>query len=142
MTIQHLDQTEILERKANVARSRLMRTIDALDRRRHHVVAVGENIERAAIPAGAIAVGVVALGSAAAYAAHRASLKRHQNAWRNVIARAFTPPPARPSFFAEAARKVALALTMLAVQEVGKRAVRRALEPAKKIDVRAERSLA
>jgi hypothetical protein len=142
MTIQHLDQAEILERKANVARSRLMRTIDALDRRRHHVVEVGENIERAALPAGAIAISVVALGSAAAYAAHRSSVKRHQNAWKNVFARAFAPPPPRPSFFADAARKVALGLIMLAIQEVGKRAVHRALDPAKNIDVRGERSLA
>jgi hypothetical protein len=142
MKIQHLDQAEILERKANVVRSRLMRTIDALDRRRHHVVAVGEEIERAALPAGAIAVGVIALGSAAAYAAHRSSVKRYQNAWRNVLARAVSPPPPRRSFFAEAARKVALGLTMLAVQELGKRAVHHALSPAKKIDVRAERSLA
>ena len=141
MTIQHLDQAEILERKANVARSRLMRTIDALDRRRHHLVAVGENIERAAIPAGAITVGVVALGTVAAYAAHRASVKRHQNAWRNVLARTFAPPP-RPSFFAEAGRKVALALITLAIQEVGKRAIHGPLDPAKKIGVRGERSLA
>ncbi len=142
MTIQHLDQAEILERKADVARSRLLRTIDALDKRRHHVVAVGEEIERAVLPAGAIAVGVVVLGSAAAYAAHRSSVKRYRNAWGNVFARAFAPPPPRPSFFAEAARKMALSLAMLAVQELGKRALHQALDPAKKVDVHGERSLA
>jgi hypothetical protein len=143
MTIQHLDQAEILERKANVVRSRLMRTIDALDRRRHRAVATTEHLERAAAPVAAMVFALLTVGSGVAYVAHRASVRRHRNAWRNLLARRLAPSrPARPSFFAEAARRAALALIMIAVQELGKRAVRHALEPAKKIDVRGERSLA
>jgi len=141
MTSQHLDRAEILERKANVARSRLMRTIDALDKRRHRAVEVGESIERAAVPVGSVALGLVVLGSTVAYASHRASVKRHQNAWRNALARILAPPRPERSFFAKAGRQVVLTLLMIAVNEAGKRAVHHALGP-KKIDVHRERSLA
>jgi hypothetical protein len=62
-----------------------LRTLDVLDRRRHHVVEVSETIERTAVPVGAIG-GVVALAGTIAYIVHRVVVKRR--AQRTLFAKA------------------------------------------------------
>jgi hypothetical protein len=116
MTTTSGDPTPILERNASVVRSRLLRTLDVLARRRHRAVAAGKAIERNAFRVGAIVVGVLAVaGAAAALLALRPSR------------------PRRPSFVVEAARRVALTLLGVAANAAGKRAVH-LLAAAKKVD--------
>lgn len=135
MTDPTVNKTEILERRASVVRSRLLRTIDALDQRRHRVVELGQNIERKAVPVGAAVGGLIAVVGTVAFAAHRISVKRHENEWRNVLARTLgRSRPERPSFIGEAARKVGLSLLVLLVNEGAKRAVHHGLGAAKNID--------
>ena len=63
---------EELERQANLVRSRLLDTIDAIDRRRHAMTDVRHQVRKHALPVG-IGTGVLVLGIAAgiAYAVHR-----------------------------------------------------------------------
>lgn len=66
---------DLLERKANIVRARLLRTIDALDRRRHAVTDVGEDaarlVKRAALPVGAGLGALLALTGVISFALHR-----------------------------------------------------------------------
>ena len=57
-----------LERRARVIRSRLLRAVDALDARRHHVVEVGEHAKEVAKPAALSLLGIAALFGASVFA--------------------------------------------------------------------------
>ncbi len=68
-----------LERRAKVIRSRLLRAVDALDARRHHVVEIGEHAKAVAKPAALSVFGIAVLFGASAFAfslALRASRRR------------------------------------------------------------------
>lgn len=112
-----------LEAEANVARARLARTLEALDRRRHDLVDVRLQLHaHARGVAIAAALGVAGLSVAVAFAVRRArrlSESRPRARWA-LLRRMWRRPeqlarPPRAPFFTELARRVALgALTALA----------------------------
>ena len=55
--------TKALERRANVVRSRLLRTIDALDTRRHQVTEVGAQAKEIAPKAAMLLLGIAAVSA-------------------------------------------------------------------------------
>ena len=57
-----------LERRAKVIRSRLLRAVDALDARRHHVVEIGTHAKEVAKPAALSLLGIAALFGASVFA--------------------------------------------------------------------------
>jgi hypothetical protein len=117
---------DLLERKANIVRARLLRTIDALDRRRHAVTDVGEDaarlVKRAALPVGAGLGALLALTGVISFALHRRAeraRRRHLGYW---IGKAFLPPPPpRPSFIGETLRKATMAVVVAGLTELAKR---------------------
>lgn len=57
------EHMKLLERRANVVRSRLLRAVDALDTRRHQVTEVGEHAKEVAPKVGLSVVGIVAIAA-------------------------------------------------------------------------------
>lgn len=126
-----------LERRANVIRSRLLRTIDALDERRHQIQEIGHHAKRLALPVGAVALGAVVVTAAAAIGARALVRRRHERRLGYRISKALAPlrREVRPPFWNEALRKVALAALGILASELAKRGVTSLLV------VRAERPL-
>ncbi|MBX3233871.1 MAG: hypothetical protein KIT84_31470 [Labilithrix sp.] len=117
-------RAEILERRANVVRSRLLRAVDALDTRRHQVEELGARAKKAALPALAGALTVAALFGASAYALGVAVRRRRRRSLGERVVHAVREMDlvARPSFFRVAAEKVALAVLTYAATELARRA--------------------
>lgn len=119
-----------LERRANVIRSRLLRTIDALDHRRHQVAEVTHHARRLAKPVAATALGV-AVACVAAGMGLRAFLKsRRERHLSYHVSRAIDRfrVERRPSILEDVLRRAAVSLTTLVVAELAKRGVRNLLD--------------
>jgi hypothetical protein len=118
---------ELLEHRANVARERILQTLDAIDRKRHSVADAGERARemgrRFALPVG-VAVGAtwVAVG-VFAYAMNRRRMRMFQRSPRYWLARAVQPP--KPSLFAETFKRVLTATLITVASEVARRVARR-----------------
>lgn len=118
---------ESLERRANVLRTRLLRTIDALDVRRHQVRGIGREIKRLLIPVAVGLVGLTAIGVGVALGIRRAvRIRRRRRIGYRVstaLARARAPRP--PSFATSAFQRAALTVIGILASEVTKRSVKR-----------------
>jgi len=127
-TIEH--RTEMLERRAKVVRSRLLRAVDALDARRHQVERIGEQAKKVAAPAvlGAVAVAALFGASAFAFSVAIKSRRRLTIAQRvAAVVREMDLSP-RPSFFRVAAEKVALAMLTYGATELARRATKNVVD--------------
>jgi hypothetical protein len=103
---------DLLERKANLLRSRLTRTIDVLDQRRHEMTNPSVLLTRYRGPlmmAGAAAIGLTALGLGVAALRGRARAKRiNRERWR-LLGHLWRHPEeitARPSLPSELLRRI------------------------------------
>jgi hypothetical protein len=104
------EQRSRLERRADVIRSRLLRTIDALDNRRHQVTELGHHAKRMAVPLAASVVGVAIVAAGTTFAIRALVERRRERSFGYRLAKAIAPfrqPPRRP-FWQEALRKVTL----------------------------------
>ncbi len=120
-----------LERRANVIRSRLLRTIDALDVRRHQVTQIGVEAKRLARPALAATLGIVAVAFAAAMGLRAALRKRRARSLPYRVARflePLRPAPRRPSILEDALRKGTTTLVSMVVAEAARRATKNAFD--------------
>ncbi len=120
---------EFLERKANIARERVLRTLDAIDQKRHAVVDVGARVSelgrRYALPVGAaIGASWVAVGMLA-YALHRRRMRMLKRSPRYWLTRATQPP--KPSFVLDTLKRVLAATLVAATSELARRMVRHGL---------------
>ena len=131
MTVAQLDHTQLIERRANVVRNRLLRTLDRLDQKRHAAVHMAEEVKGLAIPAAGVGAAVVFVLLGVALGVHRAHVRARRAARPFVgLRRALgglllPPPPPRPSFLVEALRKAGFALVGVAANELGKVAMKR-----------------
>jgi hypothetical protein len=107
---------EILERKANVVRERLLRTVDTLDQRHRW------QAKRKKLRVIAIAVGVAALGGTIAWAA-----TRPKRTWRPLI----EVHPKPPSLGAQVVERLLLGLTAVLATEGGRWLVKSLMQPAR-----------
>lgn len=107
---------QALEQKREATRSRLFGTIDALDRRRQSLTEVGGQMKTYA--------GRFAFGAAALSIAIIATLAFL--ALRRSAAAPVEPPPKR-SMLRDGLRRAAIGLVMFAVNQLGRRTVRRFL---------------
>jgi hypothetical protein len=115
------EQRSRLERRANVIRSRLLRTIDALDNRRHQVQEIGHHAKRLAAPAFASVLGILALAAGTTVAIRVLVERRRERSFMFRLSKALAPlrQPTRPPFWQEALRKVAITgICVLAAQLV------------------------
>jgi hypothetical protein len=131
MSAEHKDlsiaeRRERLERRANVIRSRLLRTIDALDTRRHQVVEISGHVKRLAVPAAAIAAGAAVVVAGATLAIGHL-LKRRHNRLLSVRVQKWLAPmvqPPKPSLAEEVLRKLTLTTVSIVATELVKRAAK------------------
>lgn len=117
------EQRSRLERRANVIRSRLLRTIDALDNRRHQVQEIGHHAKRLAAPVAGSVVGALVIGAGAIFAIRALVERRRERDFSYRLAKAIAPFRAEPKtpFWQDALRKLSMtALTVLA-SELAKR---------------------
>lgn len=122
------EQRSRLERRADVIRSRLLRTIDALDKRKHHVQEISQKAKRLAMPVGAAFVGMLLLSAGAVLVVRSLAHSRRERRLGYRISRALEPLRAqRPSFWGEALRRVSLTALAVVATELAKRGVKVAL---------------
>ena len=119
------EQRARLEQRANLIRSRLLRTIDVLDKRRHHVQELGHQAKRLAMPVGAAFVGMVLLSAGTIFVVRAIANSRRERRLGYRIARALEPLRLRkrPSFWSDALRSVSLAALGIVATELAKRGV-------------------
>ena len=118
------DAMDRLERRANVVRSRLLRTIDALDERRHQVAEIGSKAKRAIPIAGFVALGIV--GAAAGAILALRSYVRRRKARRMFIPRLRIEK--KPSLLLQMLQKIALTAATAIAAEVSRRVTKNALD--------------
>jgi hypothetical protein len=122
------EHMKMLERRANVVRSRLLRAVDALDTRRHQVTEIGVQAKEAAPKVGLSLLGIAAL-SAGSFLGLRAYLKsRRQRMLSYRVQRFFGSSfPLRvekkPSFAAEAFQRLAMTALTVLVTEATRRSL-------------------
>lgn len=120
-----------LERRANVIRSRLLRTIDALDHRRHQVAEVTHHAKRLAKPAAFTALGVFAGCAAIGIGIHAfVKSRRKKNLGYRVqqMLERLQIVQTRPSILEDVVRKLAVSVTTIVAAEVAKRSAKNLLD--------------
>lgn len=117
------EQRARLERRADVIRSRLLRTIDALDNRRHQVQEIGHHAKRLAAPVGASLIGMVAIGVGTTFAIRALMERRRERSFTYRLGKALAPlrEPPKPPFWQDALRKIALTAIGIVATELVKR---------------------
>jgi hypothetical protein len=124
------DRMKLLERRAKVVRSRLVRAIDSLDTRRHQIETIGATAKRVAVPMALSALGILALFGASAAAFGIAIKRKRERRLSYRIARSIRALDLvqRPSFMRKMLEKGAMTLVTLALTEVAKRAAKNLLD--------------
>jgi hypothetical protein len=127
LAIQLDEQRSRLERRGEVIRARLMRAIDALDKRRHHVEEIGHDAKRVAMPVAGALFGVVIITAGTTFAVRVLAQRRREQSFSYrltsfAVARFRVEP--KPSFWRQALRKVALSIIEIAATEFATRGVR------------------
>jgi len=118
------ERMKMLERRAKVVRSRLVRAIDSLDTRRHQIETIGATAKRLAIPMALSAAGIVVLFGASAAAFGMAIKRRRERSLTYRLAqsiRGLNLVPQRSLTSRVAEKALATAVT-LALTELVKRA--------------------
>ena len=119
------EQRSRLERRANVIRSRLLRTLDVLDTRRHQVTDLGHQAKRMALPLGASLLGAVVIAAGTTLAVRAFLENRREQSFAYRVSKSLAPlrREERPPFWQEAARKVAVTAVSLIATQLMKRGV-------------------
>jgi hypothetical protein len=122
-TTEH-DDRSMLERRANVIRSRLLRTIDALDHKRHQVMDVGTQLKKRAPSLATAAIGIAVIVAGVGLIAYQRSRSRRRD-WKSLLAQGIGSfaAPRKPSMMSVALRRAAISLGMLALDRFAKQAV-------------------
>lgn len=135
------EQRSRLERRGNVIRSRLIRAIDALDNRRHHVQEIVHDAKRLAIPIAGSLFGVVVIAAGTTFAIRAHAQPRRKPSFSYRLAKALAPfrVEPKPSFWQDALRKVALTIIGVVATEVathGARALLGSRDPGDPVPLR------
>jgi len=119
---------ELLERRANVARSRLLRTVDELDERRHrlteNVSAFERNVKHYAPLVGAVAAAITGFAAVV-------FIVRRRRRPEGVLARArlLLAPPPESSAVGDALKKAAVGIGLNVAKRATVRVLQRLQEP-------------
>lgn len=119
-----------LERRANVIRSRLLRTIDALDHRRHQVAEVTHHAKRLAKPVAATAVGVAVACVALGLGVRALVKSRRERSLSYQVGRMMDRfhIEKRPSILEDVLRRAAVSVTTIVAAELAKRGAKNLLD--------------
>jgi len=85
------EQRSRLERRANVIRSRLLRTLDVLDTRRHQVTDLGHQAKRMALPLGASLLGAVVIAAGTTLAVRAFLENRREQSFAYRVSKSLAP---------------------------------------------------
>jgi hypothetical protein len=120
----------LLERRADVVRSRLIRTIDALDNRRHRVTEMGTHAKKLLVPIVACVVGaaVVAVGVGFGLKAMFRARRRRSFEWRAKSAFGRLRVEKKAPYWQQLLQKAGLTLVTMAATELGRRVTKNALD--------------
>jgi hypothetical protein len=126
------EHMKMLERRANVVRSRLLRAVDALDTRRHQVTEIGVQAKEAAPKVGLSLLGIAAV-SAGALLGLRAYVKsRRQRMLSFRVQRFLGALPLRvekkPSFAVDALQRLAMTALTVLVTEATRRGLKNVVD--------------
>ena len=111
------DRPDIVERRADVHRSRLLRIVDSLNARRHHAVA----LERKVVPTAAVLVGGGLIGVLAVLGVRHHLKQKERARLGPTLSRMFQrkhPVAERPPFVDEVARSAGLAVASFLVNRL------------------------
>jgi hypothetical protein len=124
------DRTKLLERRANVVRSRLLRAVDALDARRHQVTEVGVLAKEAAPRVGLSLLGIVALtaGSVLGFRAYLRSRRKRLLGYRVKRLVGSFRFERKPPFAVEALQRITMTALTVFVTEATRRALVNAID--------------
>lgn len=122
--------TKMLERRANVVRSRLLRAVDALDTRRHQVTEIGAQAKEAAPTVGFSLLGVAALtaGSVLGIRAYLRSRRERVLGYRVKRLLGTLRVEKKPSFAAEALQRIAMTALTVLVTEATRRGLKNVVD--------------
>ncbi|CAN5923935.1 hypothetical protein BH11MYX4_BH11MYX4_17940 [soil metagenome] len=119
------EQRSRLERRANMIRSRLLRTLDVLDTRRHQVTELGHKAKRLALPLGGALLGALVVAAGTTLAVRALLENRREQRFGYRLSKSLAPlrREERPPFWQEAARKIAMTAIGLIATQLMKRGV-------------------
>jgi hypothetical protein len=116
------EQIDILKRRADVVRSRLLRAVDALDARRHQVKWIGAHATSLAVPALLSVAGVLTLfgASAAFFVLGTRARRRRSLGYRASLALQKLDFVGRPSLARRVLERVTLSIAGIAATQIAK----------------------
>jgi hypothetical protein len=119
------EHMKLLERRANVVRSRLLRAVDALDTRRHQVTEIGVQAKEAAPKVGLSVLGIAALSLGSVIGIRSYLKSRRQRLLSHRLQRLFGTfrVEKKPSFAKDAFQRIAMTALTVLVTEATRRAV-------------------
>ena len=115
-----------LERRANVVRSRLLRTVDALDTRRHQVTEVGEQAKEAAPKVGMAVLGFAAAAVGVVFGVRYLVVRRKERLLGYRVQRFLTQlrVEKEPSLAAQIAQRFTFTVVTMVATEASRRAMK------------------
>lgn len=124
------DHMKMLERRANVVRSRLLRAVDALDTRRHQVTEIGVQAKEAAPKVGLGVLGFAALSAASLFGLRAVLKSRRERVFAHRVKRLLGTfrIEKKPSFAAEAFQRIAMTAITVLVTEATRRGLKNAMD--------------
>lgn len=119
-----------LERRANVIRSRLLRTIDALDHRRHQVAEVTHHAQRLAKPVAVAAAGMAVACLAIGLGVRALVKSRRERSLSYQVNRMMERfhVEKRPSILEDVLRKAAVSVTTIVAAELARHGAKNLLD--------------
>lgn len=117
---------EALQRRANVVRSRLLRTVDALDTRRHQVTEIGAQAKDAAPKVGIAVLGLAAVSAGIVLGVRRYVRSRRQSVFGDRVTRFLSQlrVEKQPSFAAQIAQRITFTVVTMAATEASRRVMK------------------
>jgi len=124
------EHRKLLERRANVVRARLLRTIDALDSRRHQVENIGATAKKVALPVAASFLGIAVVAAGTVLGIRAVLKSRHNRLLSTRIENAIERwrPQRRPSLLSEGLRKALLTAITVVATEAARRTVKNVID--------------
>ena len=138
------ERMRLLEQKANVIRSRLLRVVDVLDTRRHQVVELGAHARQMVKPVALSLVGIAALLGVGAIAVGLTVATRRRRSLRGRVSHALQKLELvpQPSLARRVFEKITLSMMTVAATELAKRMAKNVVDGRLPRHRRADRALA
>ena len=124
------ERMRLLEQKANVIRSRLLRAVDVLDTRRHQVVEMGAHARQMVKPVALSLLGIAALFGVGALAVGLAVAARRRRSFGGQVSHALQKLDlvAQPSLARRVFERITLSMMTVAATELAKRMTKKIVD--------------